>query len=402
MLAGQGSSLLLQLGYFILLARILGAKEYGVFIGASATVTILMPFSALGSGLIFMRYVGPDASRFPEYWGNVISSIAVAGTAATLLLWAIAPHVLDPSSASIILPVAIANCICVPFVLCVGQVFQTFEQLKITSILNFLVNLLRLGAVLALAVVARKGTAEQWAEYSLGASVVGVVIGVTLVTRRFGRPQFSRHIFRKRAGEGFGFSFAGSTQSIYNDVDKTVLSHYGMNAQNGIYTLAYRIVDMATMPIGALDAAALPRFFRQSAEGIRSVRHLATRLTIRACLIGLAVSACLFVGAFVVPHLAGKSFAEATVALRWLCLLVVFRAIHQLSGSALTGIGLQNYRTAIQLAAAAVNLGLNLALIPRFGWLGAAWSSLLTDGALAIGNFITLHRIRDRRTTSMA
>jgi len=47
--------------------------------------------------------------------------------------------------------------------------------------------------------------------------------------------------------EGIGYSFASSTTSIYNDIDKTMLSHYGMNFANGVYTMAYRIIDIATM-----------------------------------------------------------------------------------------------------------------------------------------------------------
>ena len=58
MLAGQGFSLLLQATYFVLLARLLGVGEYGVFAGAFAFVGIVMPYSSLGAGTLFMRYVG--------------------------------------------------------------------------------------------------------------------------------------------------------------------------------------------------------------------------------------------------------------------------------------------------------------------------------------------------------
>jgi len=55
-----------------------------------------------------------------------------------------------------------------------------------------------------------------------------------------------------------------------------------------------------------------------------------------------------------------------------------------MTGSALTGAGFQSWRTTAQVIAAVLNLGLNLWLIPRAGWLGAAWASVATDGALAI------------------
>jgi O-antigen/teichoic acid export membrane protein len=58
-----------------------------------------------------------------------------------------------------------------------------------------------------------------------------------------------------------------------------------------------------------------------------------------------------------------------------------------MAGSALTGAGMQRLRTTSQLTAAIVNFLLNLWLIPEYGWHGAAWSSLATDGALSAMNW---------------
>ncbi|MGH9561899.1 MAG: polysaccharide biosynthesis C-terminal domain-containing protein, partial [Terracidiphilus sp.] len=63
--------------------------------------------------------------------------------------------------------------------------------------------------------------------------------------------------------------------------------------------------------------------------------------------------------------------------------------------TAVTGMGFQRYRTRAQLSAAAFNLGLNLWLIPRYGWLGAAWASLATDGALAVVNWSILRSLHE-------
>src|ERR1700691_3609510 len=77
MLVGQGLSLLLQAAFFVLLARLLGVREYGVFAGAFAFVGIAMPYSTLGSGLLFMRYVSARPSTYAIYWGNILFSTVV-------------------------------------------------------------------------------------------------------------------------------------------------------------------------------------------------------------------------------------------------------------------------------------------------------------------------------------
>jgi hypothetical protein len=70
--AGQGLSFVVQGFYFILLARLLGTTQYGLLAGAIALVTVVSQYSALGSGLLFLRYVSPDHSRFRMYWGNLL------------------------------------------------------------------------------------------------------------------------------------------------------------------------------------------------------------------------------------------------------------------------------------------------------------------------------------------
>ncbi len=390
MLVGQGLNLLLQAGYFVLLARLLGVREYGVFVGAFALVSIATPYSSLGSGLLFIQYVSSEPDNFAKYWGNIFLSTFGVGALITALLYLIAPHLLNPACASIVLAVAFGECICRQLVVCISQIFLAFEQMRMAALVNLLVSALRLLAVGILALALHRATAWQWAVALMIVSMLGAIATATLVLVRYGAPNFSPRLLWSRLAEGFNFSVAGSTQSIYNDIDKTMLSHYGMNIANGIYTLAYRIVDVATTPVTSLEIAALPRYFRQNREGAAGVVGLSGRLAWRAALVGLLMSVCMFLSAPLIPFVVGRGFKESVSALRWLCLIPAFRGVHQLTGSAVTGMGLQRFRTWVQLTAAALNLGLNLWLIPRHGWLGAAWASLATDGALAIADSLLL------------
>ena len=166
-----------------------------------------------------------------------------------------------------------------------------------------------------------------------------------------------------------------------------------MNQANGVYTLAYRILDIATIPISALQDAALPRLFQRGRSGLTMVTELSSRLLKRLLPVSVLLAAGVFIVAPVVPRLLGRGFMETVPALRLLCLILVFRSVHQITGSALTGAGLQNYRTVAQVVAAVLNFLLNLWLIPQYGWHGAAWSSLATDATLGAmnGGILALH-----------
>jgi O-antigen/teichoic acid export membrane protein len=201
---------------------------------------------------------------------------------------------------------------------------------------------------------------------------------------------FRPSLLLKHAGEGLVFAISGSTTAVYNDIDKVVLSHFGMNRANGIYSMAYRIVNIGTMPISSIVSAALPRFFREGVRGIAATVPMARSLLKRIAALGLGISAAMFIFAPVIPHLVGESYADSVSALRWLCAIPLFRCFSLSAGDAVAGAGHQKFRLMSQSVAAGGNLLLNLYLVPRYSWHGAAWASLATDGALGVMNWLAL------------
>jgi O-antigen/teichoic acid export membrane protein len=390
LVTGQGAGVILQAGYFIVLARLLGRTEYGIYVGAAALVSIVSQYSSMGAGILFLRYVSQDAQKFPSCWGNILVTTLGVGSILVVALRLLGPLVIGSNSAAILLPVAIGDCICGQLTLCAGQVFQAFERMKITAVLNLLTNLLRLLVAAFLLVFRHHATAMQWAIAALTVSTFAVISAVTVVLAKLGRPRVDVRVMTRRLSEGVIYAVSGSTTSLYNDLDKTMLSHYGMNAANGIYTMAYRVIDICTIPVRSVQGAALPRFFRAGAGGPVSTRTYAIRIVKRTALLGLAAAVGSVVCAPLISLLAGPGFTQSVDALRWLCLIPLFRSLHLSAGDAITGAGSQRVRLGTQFAASLLNFGLNLWLIPAYGWLGAAWASLMTDGSLAVMNWSAL------------
>jgi O-antigen/teichoic acid export membrane protein len=402
MVAGQGTGFVLQAVYFVALARLLGATQYGIFAGAFAFTSIAAQYSSLGSGVVLIRYVSGEQKVFAAYWGNILLATCIVSAVLIVGLSFFAPHLLNPYSAALVPLAAIANCFAGQLTMETARVFQAFEQLRITAVLNLLTNLLRALVVIAMLLVLHHATAWQWAIASTIVTLLGAALAVGNVTARFGLPKFKAEIFRKHILEGFGYSFAGSTTVFYNDVDKTMLSHYGMNLANGIYSMAYRVVDIASIPITAINAASISQFFQRGRAGVSSAAELSNRLLKRAFPVSIVMSVAMFAAAPLIPRIAGQGFMQSVSALRWLCLIPVFRGVQTITGSALTGAGYQTYRTAAQVAAASLNLGLNLWLIPIYGWQGAAWSSLATDATVGAMNWIILNiLVRSERNSDL-
>ena len=388
MFAGQGVSFLVQAAYFILLARLLGAYDYGLYVSVVAFVSVGSQFGTLGSGYVLLRYASIDQRLYAQYWGNVLLAAMIAGTAVVTILMLFGKLILPSAPVSLVLVVAISDAMLGGVVQCAGQVFQTFEQMSTTALISLSTNMMRLLAAGGLYLAYGHSTPIIWAAAALGVSGIVAGVSIVLTTRRFGRPSFSASLLVRHAGEGAIFALSSSTTSIYNDLDKIMMGHLGMNFANGVYTLAYRAINLANMPVYAIHAAAFPRFFQQGHHGVAATLPLARRLQIRTAMITIVLALTLYFSAPLIPILTSRSYTQSVAALRILCIIPFFRSFQWSAGDALAGAGLQKLRLILQACAGFFNLCTNLYLIPRYSWHGAAWSSLATDGGLALSSWI--------------
>jgi O-antigen/teichoic acid export membrane protein len=188
--------------------------------------------------------------------------------------------------------------------------------------------------------------------------------------------------------EGFYFSVSLSAQTVYNDIDKTMLARLSTLEATGIYAAAYRLIDVAFVPVRSILAAAYAKFFQHGASGISGSMGLVKRLVPIAGGYGFAAGIGLFLLAPIVPYVLGDEYAGIVEALRWLAPLPFLKAMHYFAADSLTGAGFQRGRSAVQVVIAVFNVLVNLWLIPLYSWRGAAWSSLASDGLLMLGLWI--------------
>jgi O-antigen/teichoic acid export membrane protein len=386
MLLGKTMDFGLQAIYFVLLARLLGVLEYGIFAGAYALVNTVTPYSALGAAMLFLRHLAVNRDEASVYWGNALLTTSGFTLVASLLVAVMGFGFHRIAHPAMILVLLVANCFCLQITTLGSTMLFALGDARAAATMNLLTNLSRLLVVITMKIALTHATALQWSVGVLAGSVGAAAILHYRVLRQTRRATYDLRLLRCRMSEGLGFSFAGTTEAVNNDLDKIMLSYYGMNLQNGFYTLAYRIIDFATSPIGALTTAVMQRHFVLSPQGVRPVLRLALKSLWIGCALGLVIAAGVLAISPLLPLVAGRDFSDATRVLKLLCWLPLIRAGHQMCGSAVTGLGHQNWRTAAQFVVAMLNVGLNWVWIPRFGWHGAVWSTLASDGLLFVLN----------------
>ena len=394
---GYGLRVLIQAAYFVVIARCLGPGQYGGFVAATAVTNLISPFVGMGAGNLLIKNVARDRSRFSEYWGHGLLVTLTSGVLLVgfviLLSAAVLPHSIPLFA---ILCISVSDLVVIKFVDLAAFAFQAFEQLSRNATLNILVSLTRLVGIAGLAITLRHPGIRAWSAVYLAGSVVAGLIAVVWTTISLGRPRLSRGRIRGERLEGFAFSAGLSAQTIYNDIDKTMLARLGTLDAAGIYAAAYRLIDVAFLPVRALLNAAYPVFFRHGVQGIRGTVNYGRRLLLWIVPYSVFAFACLFLGAPVVAYILGPQYAHVTEALRWLSLLPLLKTFHYFAADSLTGAGHQGIRTAVQIGIAIFNVLFNLWIIPAYGWRGAAWSSLASDGLLAATLWLIVLRLSVR------
>jgi O-antigen/teichoic acid export membrane protein len=391
---GQGLRLVIQAAYFVLIARSLGPDGYGAFVTVVAMAALLGPFSGLGSPNLFIKNVRLGKREASTCWGNGILIIALSGTLLSILGTGLSWVLGLKTPLFVVMIVSISDLILVKVTELAAFGFTALDRMTQTSIQNVVVSLLRLSGIATLILVAHPVTLNRWVLVYLLTTLLGTAYAVAKGWQLWGRPATDLQALREDVTEGVFFSIAGSAATVYNDIDKIMLSKLADLAATGVYGAAYRVIDVTMTPVRSLAAAAYPRFFHKGEGGMAATYHYALSLIAKTSLYGLLASAGLWLLAPALPYVLGFGYETVVPAVRWLALIPLLRCVHSFLADALSGAGLQRARTGIQASVAVINVVANLVILPRYSWRGAAWTSLGCDGSLVVVFWITARYYR--------
>lgn len=386
MLLGQGLKLVIQALFFMVIARSLGAENYGAFVGVVALVGILFPFGTLGSGYLLVKNVARDPQQFKKNWGMALWTTLLSSSILFGLVVLISRLLLPTAiPVRLVMLVAAADLFGTNIAGICGQAFLAFERMHWTASINVLLSATRLAAAVILAALYHSPTALEWGRFYFASTSLVAVAALLLVLVELGAPAFRLSRPGAEIREGLYFSVGSSAQTVYNDIDKAMLARLGTLEATGIYGAAYRLIDVSFAPVWSLLAAAYPGVFRAGMGGISATLQYAKPLISKALGYATLVCVALLVGAGIVPLVLGREYHFTVEALRWLSILPMLKVVHSFLTDMLAGAGYQGLRTVIHMGVAVFNVLVNLWLIRAYSWRGAAWSSIASDALLACG-----------------
>jgi|GEM_PF-5091243 len=395
--AGFLFRMLIQALIFFLAARLLGAEEFGLFSAIQALVVLGFPFANWGSGYILIKRVSRRKEQLDLMFGtSVTTTLTMSFVLIIFIILLINLFYSTSIAIRIALPISLGDVIGLAFVTIASQVFQSQGLFEKTSLVWVILSLSRGLFILLFLILPTKDNIQNFALFYGFGGFLGGIVSILWVAFCFGWPKFTLLGMKSEWLQGFYFSISVASQSVYNNVDKTLLSQLATNSVAGIYSVSYRIIDFFTIPIQSLAFILFPDFFRRGEQGINFLYKDFLKILPLSFLIGLFGGIMiLFIGPLL-PKIFGQEYQLSSLVAVYLSPIIIFRSIHFLTTNMLSGSDNQKLRSIFQVGIATLNIVLNFWLIPHYGIWGTVYSSLISDGILAIGLWIMILYLRNK------
>lgn len=381
-------SRLVALFIVIVLANHLGGDRYGRYTTLVAYSALVSVLADLGLNPLYTREAARDPARLTLYLGTLLSGkLALAVISILVLAGALAYAGLG----SLLLPGA-ALLALTTYSTLLRNTFYAVGRLEFEA-----VAILGEVAILATLVLAGARTGKGvsffvWAyaaSYAFTCAYCLVVIPLFRLARL--RLGFDSGLFRAWLRLAFPFALGSFLTNLYFRADVPILQHFKPFDEVGWYQFAYKPFESLQFLPLAIQTVVYPLlgvYHRQASPLLESAYARFFKILV---LLGWPLT----VGTFVLVHPVGRLFRlfpQSEPSLRILALAIVFLFANSAFTAMLYAIDRQDLFAWATGIAVVVNLALNFALIPAYGYLAASATTVITEAAFSVAGWFFVAR----------
>lgn len=363
----------------ILIVRYLGIEIFGKFSFAFAFVAFFSVFADCGLITLTTREVAKNTILAKKYIDNIIVIKFILGIVAFGAL-ALSLQFLDksPDVKQLVLLAGIWI-IVYSFTQFFQSIFRGFEQMEYEALSKVIYSFSLCAIILYLMFLGAK--VDYLVVGYIAAALIGFIFTLFLVIKRFAKFwvevdfSFWKYLFK----EAWPFAVFIIFAVIYFQIAMVMLSIIKTDRDVGLYSVAFNSVVIFLILAEIITGSALPTLSKiASQKGL--FRDLTKKLITVLIIISSLLTAFLFFGSEIfIKLIYGKEFIEAVPAFKIMVLILPFRFMNYLFGVSLIAANLQKSRLNAAIICAFFNVLINLMLIPRFGFIGAAVATLATE-----------------------
>ena len=397
------TNLLIALSGIILLpviTKTLGAHDYGIWAQVQVTTMLVLGFVRLGLPYAMIRFLPAKTNRgeIQEEFYSVLSVVFLASAIVSTILIIFADFIAGALFGGATVIVRITGLIILVWSLdtIFISVFRAFRQMKKYSIF-LIADTYGQVALIAYLVLNGHGILSI-ALAVLAVRAIIFLILFFLIKSQIGtkRPRFSK--IREYLSLGLPTIPGSISTWAVNSSDRYVIGYFLGASSVGIYSAGYGLGHLMSIPAAILGVVLLPALSRLYDEG--RMDEVKTHLSYSLKYL-LAVAIPFVFGSAILAEPVLRLFTTAEIAadgyfiVPLVALSILFYGTFVVIAHILVVAKKTKIMGLIWIIAAVVNLGLNILVVPRWGILGAALTTLIAYSlALGIGSYYSFKEFK--------
>lgn len=375
---GRALNLLAGVVVTVVVTRTLGDSGFGQWATILAVLQIAGYVGDFGLEQVAVRRAAAEPEREREWLGGLLTLRLVIAVPLTVVTAAVQLAIADSDEMK-----AAGLILCGTLILSALSVTRAVFQLRVRNHLTIAVLTVNsaLWSIAVLAIAAGSGGMVAFAAAFLGAATVSTGLNV-LMAVRISPPKLrgSRRVWGDLLRVGAPVAAAAVLTTAYVRIDHVLVFELAGDREAGLYGAIYRILDSAQFVPGAVMTTLFPAVAAAWPADPAKVRRLSQGAGEYLAMVSLpALGFTLVAAEPIVLLLFGEEFRDAAPALPILMGAFVLISLAHVTGHLVLVLGLQQRLLAYAAAGLVLNVGLNLLLIPSYGFLGAAWVTLATE-----------------------
>ena len=395
--------LLLSIASVPFMIRHLGVVDYGYYVAVSAIVFIIGGFTEAGlTNLGIREYSQLRPGEREPFLRNLIGLRLVLTTFGVVVATVLTAVTGSPG-------IVVGGVAITGFGLLVQLTQQTYTvplnaQLRMgwISILGVIRQATLSGLFILLVVVNAGLSAVCWANVAMGV----VLVTVTLVVLRGTAPlvpSFHVRSWKRILVETLPIALAAAVGLIYFRIAVVLMSYVSTDTETGIFSAAFRIVEVVGVLPWMLVSAGFPILARAARDDEARLGYALQKMFEVANVLGAFIAMGLAIAApFAIEVVAGPGFGESVSVLRLQSCGLLTSFLMVTWTYALVSLRLYRPLLLANALAAFVAIVATLLLAPPLGAEGAAIATVAAEAALAAGALWGLRSARPALTPSLA
>jgi O-antigen/teichoic acid export membrane protein len=381
----------------VIVARILGPDGRGLYATAAVVGSIGVQFGNLGLHGANTYYASIDRRSLPELVGNTLLVSFAFGGLCAALAWVI--FLLFPTLAPLKGILLVLALTWVPFGLAymlMQNLFLAVQEIRTYNKIELLSKILGLCLICIIIIL---GAVTVETIFSTG--LIVLTIGGTWVLFRL-RPYLDRPpilslpLFKENIRYGLKAYLAAFFGFMVLKVDLLMVKYILGEEQTGYYSIAVSMADMIYMLPMVIGTILFPKLCAMSdcTEKWMNARKV---LYVTSIVMVILASFAALVAGPVVQFLFGAAFAPAVPAFVWLMPAIFALSVNTILMNYFASIGMPPITVYSPMIAVALNIILNINIIPLYGIVGAAISSIVSYTLMLCTSLVYISLVQRNR-----